>query len=264
MSGKILIDGSYYIFFRYFALIQSYKIQNKLELLETEQGVKDFLEKFDNVFVKKIAEIKSKLKMKGSDVVVALDCPRKSIWRKELFPDYKEHRESDLSNVGAYIFNRIRIEKLFGEAGVNLILKHDNLEADDCIALYLKRVCEPNKKFVIVASDMDYLQIAENNICIINLKYQDIRGNKSSYKNKDKDLFCKIVSGDKSDGIPSVFKKCGPKTAEKYYENRELFEKKLSEDSLAKNQYELNCKLIDFSRIPERLVEGFNQKYFGV
>ena len=99
-------------------------------------------------------------------------------------------------------------------------------------------MCEPNKKFVIAASDMDYLQIAENNIGIINLKYQDIRQNKSSYNNKDKDLFCKIVSGDKSDGIPSVFKKCGPKTAEKYYENRELFEKKLGEDSLAKNQYE--------------------------
>ena len=36
-------------------------------------------------------------------------------------------------------------------------------------------------------------------------------------------LFYKIVLGDKSDNILPIFKKCGPKTCEKYYENQELF-----------------------------------------
>ena len=44
--------------------------------------------------------------------------------------------------------------------------------------------------------------------------------------------FCKIVTGDPSDNISSVFPKCGPKTALKYFADRELFEKKLQENEL--------------------------------
>jgi len=50
-----------------------------------------------------------------------------------------------------------------------------------------------------------------------------------------------------------VFPKCGPKTALKYYENRELFEKKLQESELFQKQYELNKTIIDFNYIPENL-----------
>ena len=51
-------------------------------------------------------------------------------------------------------------------------------------------------------------------IKLYNLKFKDLTQSKSCFQNPEKDLFCKIVSGDKSDGIPSVFKKCGIKTAE--------------------------------------------------
>ena len=37
--------------------------------------------------------------------------------------------------------------------------------------------------------------------------------------NPDKDLFVKIVIGDKSDNINGIFKRCGTKTACKYYED---------------------------------------------
>ena len=71
------------------------------------------------------------------------------------------------------------------------------------------------------------------------------------------DLFCKILTGDISDNIPSVFPKCGPKTAIKYFENRELLEKKLQESETYRTTYELNKKIIDFNNIPEELVEEF-------
>ena len=77
----------------------------------------------------------------------------------------------------------------------------------------------------------------------------------------EKDLFCKIVSGDKSDGIPSVFKKCGIKTAEKYWNDKENFNKKLESDLDAVEQYELNKMIIDFNNIPPALVLGFKKKY---
>jgi 5'-3' exonuclease len=47
------------------------------------------------------------------------------------------------------------------------------------------------------------------------------------FNNSDCNLFCKIVTGDKSDNIPSIFKKCGIKTALKYYNDKNLFEAQL-------------------------------------
>ena len=70
----------------------------------------------------------------------------------------------------------------------------------------------------------------------------------------------KILTGDKSDNIKGVFKKCGPKTACKYYENKELFREKLKEDG-AMEGYLLNKKIIDFNEIPEELVNKFMDYY---
>ena len=74
-------------------------------------------------------------------------------------------------------------------------------------------------------------------------------------------MFVKILTGDKSDNIKGVFKKCGPKTACKYFDNRELFEEKLNSVEGAMEIYELNKKIIDFNEIPEELVKNFLEKY---
>ena len=71
----------------------------------------------------------------------------------------------------------------------------------------------------------------------------------------------KIITGDKSDNIKGVFKRCGLKTACKYYENKELFEKKLKNEEGAMDRYLLNKKLIDFNEIPEDLVNNFMNHY---
>jgi 5'-3' exonuclease len=63
--------------------------------------------------------------------------------------------------------------------------------------------------------------------------------------------------GDLSDNIPSVFPKCGPKTAQKCVEDPEFFKKKMSDSPEYYNQYELNKKLINFDNIPATLVEEF-------
>jgi 5'-3' exonuclease len=108
---------------------------------------------------------------------------------------------------------------------------------------------------------MDYLQLSSDNVKIFNLKYKDITESKNCFKDGQKDLFCKIVAGDKSDCIPSVFKKCGIKTAEKYWNDKVSFQAKLENDSEAVAQYELNKKIIDFNNIPPELVLGFKEKY---
>jgi 5'-3' exonuclease len=65
--------------------------------------------------------------------------------------------------------------------------------------------------------------------------------------------------GDSSDNIPSVIKKCGPKTALKCFENPEYFEERLKKEN-AYDIYERNKTLVDFNNIPENLVNDFINK----
>ena len=111
---------------------------------------------------------------------------------------------------------------------------------------------------------MDYLQLASESVTPIDLKFKKLTDSKNSFIDSRKDLFCKIVAGDKSDNIPSVFPKCGLKTAAKYYDNPELFQKKLESVEGAKETYERNKLIIDFDCIPTELVEGFKRDVLGV
>jgi hypothetical protein len=43
----------------------------------------------------------------------------------------------------------------------------------------------------------------------------------------------------------------------KYFENRDMLEKKLQESETYRTTYELNKKIIDFNNIPEELVQEF-------
>ena len=65
------------------------------------------------------------------------------------------------------------------------------LEADDCIAITVKYIFVKiwdDAKIWIIASDMDYLQIASNKVKIYNLKYKDITESKNCFKNAEKGL----------------------------------------------------------------------------
>ena len=106
---------------------------------------------------------------------------------------------------------------------------------------------------------MDYLQLAKSNVKIYDLKFKDITESKRCFKNPEKDLFCKIVAGDKSDNINAIFPKCGIKTAEKYFNNKELFQTKLMEYPEAQSLYEINRRIIDFEYIPSDLQDAFNK-----
>lgn len=259
----IFIDGSYYCFYRYFAIENWFKLAKPDEEISNPIENETFVAKFRKTFVGKIKEIPKKLGIDNPIFIVGKDCPRKEIWRMNLFKEYKKNREKDDGFLGGAFFKMAYNDRLFEHAGCKLILKHDYLEADDCIAIAVKhtQMKYPNANIWIIASDMDYLQIASEKVKIFSLKFKNLQDSKKSFKNADKDLFCKIVSGDKSDGIPSVFKKCGLKTAEKLWNNRELFEKKLQQSPESKAIYERNCRIIDFNNIPMELQESFKQAY---
>jgi 5'-3' exonuclease len=247
----LLIDASYFVFYRYYALKTWWNFSKKPEESDCPCKSARFCDKYRSTFSDKINEITRKLYIKNPVKIVGRDCPKHNIWRNEYIDNYKGNRKND-NDVGE-IFKITYNDDLFEKSGF-FCLQHDKLEADDCIAIATKEILRrySNAKIWIITSDMDYLQLAGDNVKLFNMQFKDLTQSKSCFKDPQKDLFCKIVSGDKSDNIKSVFPKCGIKTAEKYYHNPDKFKEKLSQNDEAIMRYNRNKKIIDFNEIPEQ------------
>lgn len=267
----VLIDGSYFIFYRVYSLINWWKKARPESSVENLDQNEEFLDKFKEIVVKKIKEIPKKLKLKNCTLWFAKDCPRKSIWRNKYFdlksqqiqmiPEFNELKEQPNSNSNDFykagrkqtinispFFKIAYSENLLQQAGIKKILYHPNLEADDCVALTTKHF---NKETIIIANDHDYKQLLNDHCKLYNLQYKEITSN-----NPPLDLFLKIILGDKSDNIKGLFKRCGKKTGEKYFNDRELFNKKCKEEQQL-IAFEINKILIDFNYIPSLLQKEF-------
>ena len=259
MSNFIFIDGSYFIFYRYYALLQWWNISKQEPVIEETPPSENerFVELFKTTFIKKIKEISKKLKVDNPIYIVGKDCPREKIWRHSLFDNYKGERKKD-NNIG-FFFKLTYEEELFEKSGIETILSYPELEADDCIALTVKHIQSyyNENTIYIIANDMDYIQLCNDKIYLYNLKYKKVSEIISSQEDADKHLFCKLLTGDKSDNIPSIFPKCGIKTAIKCYEDKDYFENKLNSNKEARELYERNRKIIDFNEIPNNLRNGF-------
>ena len=262
----IFVDGSYFCFYRYHSLLTWWKnaYPEEIDALQNPYQNTKFVDKFKKTFVDNIRLIPKGLKIdKGINpiIIVGKDCKRENIWRNEYFPNYKANRTNRPEDgfMGGPFFKMVYEEQLFIQGGARSILKHPRLEADDCIAISVKYLLNvyPTCNIYIITSDKDYLQLAQERVQIYNLAFKKLTEQKSCTGNPMCDLFCKILTGDTSDNIPSVFPKCGPKTALKYFENRELLEKKLQESEIYRTTYELNKKIIDFNNIPGELVQEF-------
>ena len=260
----IFIDGSYFCFYRYHSLLTWWKNAYPEIVLDDPFLNEQFVAKFRKTFVDHVQNLRKNLgipKDVKPTIIVGRDCKRENIWRNELFPNYKATRANGKEDgfMGGPFFKMVYQDNLFIEGGAKAILSHPTLEADDCIALSVKHVLQkhPSCEVYIITSDKDYLQLAEPRVHIYNLGFKKITDQKSSTGSAECDLFCKIVMGDISDNIPSVFPKCGPKTALKYYENKEEFQKRLESSNTFIAQYNINKKIVDFNEIPRLLTNEF-------
>ena len=260
----IFIDGSYFCFYRYHSLLTWWKNAYPEIVLDDPFLNEQFVAKFRKTFVDHVQNLRKNLgipKDVKPTIIVGRDCKRENIWRNELFPNYKATRANGKEDgfMGGPFFKMVYQDNLFIEGGAKAILSHPTLEADDCIALSVKHVLQkhPSCEVYIITSDKDYLQLAEPRVHIYNLGFKKITDQKSSTGSAECDLFCKIVMGDISDNIPSVFPKCGPKTALKYYENKEEFQKRLESSNAFIAQYNINKKIVDFNEIPRLLTNEF-------
>jgi len=258
----ILIDGSYYCFYRYYALIAWWKNAHPDEELGIPYENELFVEKFKSTFKDKIKEIPKKLKLKPDTckIIFAKDCSRSDIWRMNNEKTYKANRVYDSTFMGGPFF-KLAYEELIPNILPNAMIYCDNLEADDCIAIASKCIfkLKLDATLYIITSDTDYLQLLRPNLFIYTLKYKELKESKHYCGDPEKYLFCKILMGDKSDNIEGIFKKCGQKTADKCWEDDTYFQEKLNKEC-ALEKYEKNKKLISFDEIPKEKIKEFVEK----
>lgn len=265
MTNFILIDGSYFVFFRFYACVSWWKLAHGSETMGVLHKNEEFIEKFRQLFVSKLQEIPKKLKQHDAKVIAFKDCPRQYIWRYQNFIEYKANRYVECSegedeceeaaiDPGPF-FKLVYKEKLFEQAGIDFI-KGSNLEADDCIAITTKylSLLSKNNNITIISSDHDYIQLLEPNVKLYNLKYKQIG---ADVKDPKLELFIKCVSGDKSDNIPPVFPRCGRKKAIIMYHNRNVFNEMCEKNINSRENYISNKRLIDFNKIPKQLIIDF-------
>ena len=253
----LLIDGSYFCFYRYFSILAWWKSAYPENPLIDPFQNEIFVEKFKKTFIDSLQKIPKKLNIDKNITPITFvgkDCKREHIWRNSIFDKYKTNRATGGEDgfMGGPFFKMAYEDNLFKQGNITHILKHPHLEADDCIAISVRQLLQmyPECSVYIITSDKDYLQLAEPRVRIFDLKFKELTAQKSCLGDAKKDLFCKIVMGDVSDNIPSVIKKCGPKTAQKCYENPAYFEERMKKEN-AYDIYERNRTLVDFDCIPE-------------
>lgn len=254
-SNKLLlIDSSYFVFYRFYATYNWYCLQKKGDDVSSEHVLSDsvFVEKYDKMFERTLCDLFKTYKCDSWEgVLFIMDAPRDTIWRNALFRNYKISRDETHTRFNKNIFKHtydVLLPKLRGVYKFQT-LGVPELEADDIISVIVSHVSP--RDIVIITNDNDYIQLKGDHTMIYNLQGKDITSRVNMAP--EKYLQVKIIMGDKSDCIPSIMKKVGPKTALKMVEDPAYLKTFLEKHPVAQEQYEINRRLIDMSYIPDLL-----------
>jgi 5'-3' exonuclease len=256
LKPVILIDTSYFIFYRYFSTLKWYQYNKEDINYETITDDEDFMNAFYKHILADFKKLCKTWKTTMTQVIFCYDCPRESIWRNSFTNGYKNQR------VPSTTFNPNIFTKFYGyiEETFHNKIAIDNLEADDVVFLTKKMLQEngfDKEHIVIITNDNDYLQIIDEQTKIFNMSGNGNDITKRSCGNPKKDLKMKIIMGDKSDNIQPIHKGIGAITANKLASlTDEDLETYLSEKG-CKDIFDNNKLLIDFDMIPAENIEKF-------
>lgn len=244
----LIIDGSYWIFYRYYA----YMCSKRHAGLEFDYG------EFAALFNQATQALQRKHRVEWQSVFLCLDCPRADIWRNAVSSTYKGTRKQHI-NMPPNFFSSMHqdiIPKLAQEHGLH-VLSHPSAEADDVAAITkaLLRERHPDAEIIVVTNDSDFIQLSDCKTHIVNAAGLDLclripvefNGCPNLYKQ------WKIIQGDQSDNILPICKGIGPKRALKLTMQPDDLAAMLSAKSDAADLYATNCQLIDFLHIPEHI-----------
>lgn len=236
MKTNLIVDLSNITFVTHFSLLKK---------------MNDFSK--DYLLFKTIELIKFKaLEYKVDGILIACDAP--NVWRKELYPDYKAHRDELRDPYYDDVKDTvIELKNFFNEYTSIPAISVANCEADDII--YIVTQDSPNKN-IILSSDKDFVQLVDDKTIL----YSPTQKKERESDDPEFDLFEKCIRGDRGDNIPSSYPNVRKKKLEEaFYEKKDgehykyinIMESTNKFGNKVKDDYERNRKLIDLSLQPE-------------
>lgn len=269
MNNLILVDASYTSFYRFFATLRWFSLNQPDFFKEKKNDIKYdwsqneiFIEKYEKMYLESIVKLVGKKEFNNSKVIFCLDSPKNDLWRSKLLDTYKGDRaDLSLKNNFKPTF-KLTYDKFIPKLieiypGKIFSIRVDKMEADDIIAVICKHLEKEKIKIVLVSGDQDFLQLGRENLHFIDYKKKTFLSlTKEEAKEKLKD---KILNGDCSDNICSIFPKdkkiLSLKDRKEIISDNTKLNKYLEEHPDIKKKYELNQKLIDFDFIPASLAK---------
>lgn len=272
----ILIDTSYTSFYRFFATLRwvslsdpdEYKKYKDDKTYDWSQNTV-FIDKYKKMYLESIIKLIKKKSFNNSIIIFCMDSPRNTLWRNDIISSYKSDRvdlslKNDFKPTFQYTYDKI-IPDIIKDHKNIYKLKVENTEADDiiaCITMYLKDN-NPDQSIQIVSGDTDFLQLGRNNVKFIN--YKDKKAIELDEKEAIGKLYEKIILGDKSDNIPSIFptdkKELSNIRRKEILNDSKVLESYLISNPKIKKKYELNQSLIDFNYIPKKYYKNIIKDY---
>ena len=215
-NGTVIVDTSYVVFAKWYSALSWYKMsinRNPDVASILESAV--FQNKLANMFEQNLMRVLKQHEIPNADLVFAKDCNRHAVWRREHFDNYKEGRTQNGNfNSEAFNFVYTTVVPSILQRHRGCMIGTDGAEADDVIGVlkhHLREQC-PDEKIVIVTNDNDCIQLVDDHTTVVNLFMQNV-GVRRGDLTPEQYLRSRILSGDRSDNIPSIVPRCGPKTA---------------------------------------------------
>lgn len=178
----LLVDTSYWLYYRFFALRNWYSraypenVSNNPNFNIEHNWLEDevFIIKYKKLFIENIKKLCKKFNTKLTNVVFCIDCPHNDIWRCSKTDNYKggrleSHKKKQFNSFN--LFSHIkRVFLPILQTNYNIkIISCANCEADDVIGYAsVSLINRGFKQIYILATDNDYLQICNDKIHMIN------------------------------------------------------------------------------------------------
>jgi len=255
-SARVLaFDTSFMVFHQYYSAIKKLPVcsfSDVTSVIDTALEKDRRLQAFGTKLYDTIVEKAQTYDVELTNVCFLMDCPREEIWRKTILPSYKESRIK-ASGFDANAFNHTRdvIIPAFVAKGSN-VLSCDTAEADDMAAGLARAAIKASaKEVVIITGDSDFAQLVNGPVKVHDINKACLLEKQGLFDPKIA-LLRKILAGDKSDNIPSVKPRLGPKTAATLSNDPDALQLLLSDPKI-KTAFDRNQMLIDLNASPDDL-----------
>lgn len=181
---RYLVDCSYIVFFTAFSTFKNYckmfdipnsQLRPEFDPTLDEQFNYMFQKNFESNVIRPAKNIFPIVDI--SKFIFCMDCNRKNIWRRQIYPEYKLNRDLhddskdkfDIGRVFKYAYDYV-IPAFCDKYNANKLLCNC-AEGDDIIAVAAKYFTESdNSQIIIISCDRDMVQLYSDNVDIITVE----------------------------------------------------------------------------------------------